>query len=512
MGGEASIEFDKLDREPSSIQLRDYQQDIVSDTEALLAFGDRAVIAAATGAGKSVIIAKLCENYVKQGDEVVVLTNISALVPQLSKHLTTMGIEHNIVKAGMHDWEPGRLVHLVMEQSFHPDKRDELNIKCDVLIKDEYHIGVGQKRYEDIYSHLNPLKIIGLSASPIDEKGYLLCHRDDLILRGTTAELIDKGYLAKPKYLVPKWAENVDYTSVRMSGNDYSEPGLREIIDTPEFTRMAIEAMNQINAKQKQTAVYCAGIDHAESFAESLQKEGYKCAIVHSKRPQKENECSIERFKSGDISTLVSVSSLLIGFDSPNMNLLVNLRPTRILRLWLQLGGRVLRANQGKEYGEILDLGQCVSTLGFLEEPLPLINRGEKKELQRAMEERAKPIIGSLVSEEPTEITHKLVLEKIEELKRKSKSWKSASLEELKALFDYSRDFNELAIYALEIDHRVHGSWYRDTTAGWIAEPWNQARAQYPDKTNLLVKMFKTRAKNIIKQNKKVGSLHYFID
>ena len=151
-------------------KLRPYQQDIITDLEGHLAFDDTAVIPLPGGGGKSAIIAELARIAHEEHKHCVVLTNLTALVPQLAKHMDEFNIPYNIVKAGSHHTEPNAYVSLIMEQSFHAKKRKELSLKCDILIKDEMHIGIGQKRYEEIVKDLAPDKTIGTTFTPISEK------------------------------------------------------------------------------------------------------------------------------------------------------------------------------------------------------------------------------------------------------------------------------------------------------------------------------------------------------
>jgi len=62
------------------------------------------------------------------------------------------------------------------------------------------------------------------------------------------------------------------------------------------------------------------------------------------------------------------MSMLTIGFDDPTTDCVVLARPTKILRLYLQIIGRCLRASKGKADALILDLAQCISTHGFAED------------------------------------------------------------------------------------------------------------------------------------------------
>jgi len=205
-----------------AFSLRPYQIESVHGVEEVLAFDSQAVVTIATGGGKSAVISALALDYEKSGYNVVVLTNLTALIPQLSKHLDELGIPHNIVKAGSHRTEPDAKVWLIMEQSFHANKRKELKINCNLLIKDEFHHGKGQKRYEDIARDLAPDWTVGFTATPMDEKAYLMHGVDtsQMIQTGDMKRLTEEKWLSPLKFFVPHWAEDVDYSSLSNSSND----------------------------------------------------------------------------------------------------------------------------------------------------------------------------------------------------------------------------------------------------------------------------------------------------
>ena len=79
-------------------------------------------------------------NYAKQclTKRVVVSLRNAALIPQLLHTLTINGVSVSVVKSG-YKYIAGGDVTLVMEQSF--TRRKHLNIQCDVLLRDEYHVG-----------------------------------------------------------------------------------------------------------------------------------------------------------------------------------------------------------------------------------------------------------------------------------------------------------------------------------------------------------------------------------
>jgi len=497
------------------MKVRKYQQDVLDNLEAHLAFSNKAVIPLPGGGGKSVLISSICKKNQDDKTYTVILTNISALIPQLASHLDSMGVQYNIVKAGdKTKWNPDAYITLVMEQSFHSKSRKSLDVKCDVLLKDEFNIGVGGKRYEDIVDHLNPNTIVGFTFTPIDEAGYIMqgFTTDDFIDCIDISGLIKLGYLVPLKVYIPQWSQDIDYSEVGKSGNDYSGVQLDKIINTDSHNKMIIDSMNHMNAKEKKTLVYASSIEHADKLYDMLLKAGYDVGKVHSKCDSKNNEDVVKSFVKdvpisigvNPITCIVSVSSLTIGFDAPNANLLVMCRPTKVLRLQRQILARASRPSEGKEYAEVLDLCRTTEELGFLEDPIPMVEYGNRKELKEKLEKLSNPVIGVLANkDEPVEINRKIIVDKIIEINNKRlKSLSDISMEDLGSIFELSREPLEIINIANEISNRVNGINTKSHRLDTISEEWNIALDDYPDFVPLLLRSLKTRCKNIVKTSK----------
>lgn len=499
------------------MKLRPYQRDICDKViDKLKTQHELVCISAATGAGKSIIIAELAAHYRNSNLSICIATNITALIPQLSRHLTELDIPHNIIKAGISQYNDGIKVHLLMEQSFHEDKREELNITCDILIKDEYHIGVGQKRFEGIVSHLSPKRVIGLTATPLDELGYMLrgLEPSQIINDGDALNLTNQGYLSPLKYFVPKWAEQIDYSNVKSSGNDYNGKEIDSIVSGSNHIDNIVESMNHMNAKSKNVLVYASSIENAELINEALVADGYESNVIHSKNDEVSNSNGIVRFKANEAPMcLVSVSSLLIGFDAPNANLLVICRPSKVKRLIMQCYGRGTRLFEGKEFCEVLDLAQCVRTHGFLTDEIELVKYGDKKALAVSNNKNSLDV-SIIAQDEPTEITRELVLSRIEEIKNNSRP---RTMNEMIAIYEQSSSFEIIFELSIKMYDKVTSSTTEPRTTSWIWNKWDEALYQYPEYKDRWVRAYKTRAKNIIKscmngEPKKIASLAYFID
>ena len=508
--------------------LRPYQNDIITSLEGHFAFDTTAVIPLPGGGGKSAIIAESARLAHQDGEYCVVLTNLSALIPQLARHLDEFKVPYNIVKAGSHKYDATAKVTLIMEQSFHAKKRKELNVQCELLIKDEMHIGIGQKRYEDIVRDLKPTRIIGTTFTPIDEKGYLMSGitADLLVETIGVQELVRLGYLVPLKYLVPQWSEEVDYEEVNASGSDYNGKEIEKIVNTDSHNAMVLKSMNQVDAKSKKTLVYASSIEHANDLKIHLERDGYLVGIVHSKKSSESNFEVIDRFNDVPVQLpitlehqeprfmpkldcLVSVMGLTVGFDSPAAKLLVNLRPTKVLRLYLQMLARVSRPHETKEFGEILDLAQCTKIHGFLDDPIVYVEQGDKIGLTKSKEDRRSNVVPLIIGEEPTEVTKELILEKVKEVERKRKNVPDLTMAELIAIYNVEQDPLVIARIAYDINRRKTGQQYTKQNVEWVIEPWLEMIEEFPQYHSRLIKTMRTMFKNKVSAGKKLAALHY---
>lgn len=338
---------------------KDYQ--INSVKKAIEAEGN-SIIALPTGGGKSICILKMCQAL--SDKKVVVSLRNAALIPQLLNTLTVNGLSVSVVKSG-YKYIAGGDVTLVMEQSF--SRRKHLKIECDVLLRDEYHVGCMGGVYIAMREELSPDLIIGLTATPIDRLGVYIDKSMNLIEETTTSKLIELGELAKPVYKVPSLSQEIDYSAVKMYRGDFSVSGLDNIL-LDHCSLVAQQTLDDALSRGRKVMLFANSIKHVESLSEAFHLLGVPHELVHSQRATIDNDESIRRYKSNEVKLIINMSMLTIGFDDPQTDCVVLARPTKILRLYLQIIGRCLRAFKGKKDALILDLAQCISTHGFAED------------------------------------------------------------------------------------------------------------------------------------------------
>ena len=314
--------------------------------------------------GKSIIISETAKRLSEKGN-VVISINITALLDQIAHHLDIVGAEYSILKAGREkEFDSSKKIQLVQAHTLHA-RLDKISISASYFLCDETHREYNTDRTRAILNYLKPKARIGYSGTCYDQAGFAL-EGAEMLQTATVQEMQDKGYLCPIKYYIPLWAEQVDFSSVKSSGNDYNNVELERIINTTEHLRMAIESMNQMDAKNKKTMVFCSSIEQAEKFTNMLNQAGYEAMSYHSKSDNSED--ILEAFKTnkpfvkkkkakieletGDlfegmqmqqssepekyVRCLVSINRLGIGFDCPDVEMMVQLRPTLVRSLVVQ--------------------------------------------------------------------------------------------------------------------------------------------------------------------------------
>lgn len=487
------------------MKLRPYQQEVAQKT--IQSKSSRIIIDLPMGGGKSLIISKLAEHYSKQSP-VVVLTETSALIDQLDYHLKLYMEPPHIIKAGKHR-QSGSNIYLIMEQSFHDDKRKEFeHLKKCIILRDEIHKGIEGKRFKEIINFLEPQKIIGLSGTPYDEKARTF--KEWEYINGVSMqELINQGFLKKPKYFIPKIVKSIDTDKLSESGNDYNQREAGELLSQDKILNAVRTTCKQIDLNSRYTLFICSSIEQAEKTYE-IVKDLTSGAVVHSKQKEDFNEKAINMFKKGDLRFLISVSKIAIGFDAPIANTLINLRPTKILRLWKQFGARHLRSNEKDEYGELYDFGKCIQNLGFVEDEYNPLEPQQTKEYQKYIDSYV-----NQSSDEVVPVTKESVEVFVEEIKRKEKeNLSNLSTKDLVVLFDATQSIDKMMDIANEFNYRKYGWKYKTSTIDLakknMLDVYNQLELY--GKGQATLKAYKTRIRNILNQGKKLASMIYFPD
>ncbi len=312
------------------MQLRDYQQELIEQVRAAWWEGFKApCIVLPCGGGKSCIVAEMARRTTFGGKRVMFLVHRKELVAQIKSTFRRFGVVMELCDIGMVQTFSRRLTRL---------KRPAL------IITDENHHSLAAT-YKKIYEHFEGVPRVGVTATPVRLNGDGLGDVNDKLIVGVSARwLIENGFLAPYDYYAPDIA---DLTGLHTRLGEFVTKDIERAMVKSTVFGSAVKYYKQLAAGRK-AICYCASVTHSEKTAEAFCKAGISAAHIDGKTPAAQRDRLIADFRRGDIMVLCNVDLISEGFDVPDCECAILLRPTQSLTLFIQQSMRCMRYRAGK--------------------------------------------------------------------------------------------------------------------------------------------------------------------
>lgn len=324
------------------MELREYQKNICKKlARAIDTNKHKILLSAPTGAGKTVIFTDFSKRISTLGKNTLIVVDRIELLGQTIRHGTK---ETPFGYLTSNKFKDEKIVVSMLQTLRARLKKEEyqewLN-KFDVIFLDEVHQYFCGSSFKAISDFANDnCSIVGCSATPWDNKGYLLGGFDEFINEVDIRDLIEQGYLVKPEHFT---VDLFDFSNVKVtSTGDYDTGAIDDIIiDTTKMDKV-LDGWLKFSQRKK-TIAFCSTVASAEKYAEFFRLNGIKAACVSAQNSDTERTNILKDFKEGNIEILMNVGLLVAGFDEPSIECVVFLNPTKVLRKYIQCAGRGLR-------------------------------------------------------------------------------------------------------------------------------------------------------------------------
>jgi DNA repair protein RadD len=347
------------------IELRPYQREVVAAC-AHLALGDRLIVVAPTGAGKTVIAAEIISKAVANGKRVLVMGHTREIIKQISTKLFAHDIAHGIIQAGFMT-RPDASVQVASIQTLWARamraNRMELP-SADLLIIDEAH-HCPANTYRKIIDAYPQAVLIGLTATPCRGDGRGLGGIFDRIIEcPQVADLIAEKYLVKTRVYAPF---DPDLQGVETRVGDYVETQLAERMDRVGLIGDIVSHWHKYGERRK-TVCFAVNVQHSLHIRDEFLKSGVRAAHVDGTMPKANRDAVLGKLASGELELITNCMVLTEGWDMPEVSCCILARPTKKMGLYRQMVGRVLRPAPGKTNAIVLDHSGAVFRQGFVED------------------------------------------------------------------------------------------------------------------------------------------------
>lgn len=312
------------------MQLRPYQNDLVEQVRTAWREGFKApCIVLGCGGGKSCIVAEIARRTTWNGKRVLFLVHRKELVDQIFRTFVRWGVLMDLCEIGMVQTFTRRLKKLK---------------KPSLIITDENHHSLATS-YKRIYEYFPDVLRVGVTATPVRLNGDGLGDVNDKLIVGVSTKwLIENNNLAPYDYYAPSIA---DLTGLHTKMGEYVTADIEKAMIKNTVFGDVIKYYKQL-AEGKKAVCYCASVKHSIATAKAFCDAEIKAVHIDGSTSKTERDRVISDFRKGNITILCNVDLISEGFDVPDCECTILLRPTHSLTLYIQQAMRCMRYKPNK--------------------------------------------------------------------------------------------------------------------------------------------------------------------
>ncbi len=334
------------------MELRPYQQEAREAVEQDWKSGiKRTLLVLPTGCGKTIVFAKIVEDCVREGRRVLILAHRAELLEQAADKLSrSTGLKCAVEKAEescLGSWF--RVVVGSVQSMQRPKRLQQFERDYfDTIVIDEAHHCISDG-YQAVLQYFSEADILGVTATP--DRGdmrNLGSYFENLAYEYTLPKAIKEGYLVPIKALtIPL---KIDMSGVGMQSGDFKAGDIGTVLD-PYLQSIADEMIKY--CMNRKTVVFLPLVKTSQKFCQILNEKGFAAAEVNGNSQDREEILS--DYENGKYNVLCNSMLLTEGWDCPEVDCVIVLRPTKVRSLYCQMVGRGTRLYPGKDHLLLLD-------------------------------------------------------------------------------------------------------------------------------------------------------------
>lgn len=362
--------------------LRDYQEECVSQSVYRLKKKFKPGIACiATGGGKSHIIAAIADRL--NAPCLILQPNQDILLQNYDKYIS------NGFQAGIWSFSAGRKeLDTVTFATIGSIKDYEPFKVFKYVIIDEVDV-VNPKKDNGMYMKLLKVldpAIIGMTATPyrLIPKYFPLENNETLV--STSVSVLNHippyffgsiyfkkelGDLITENYLCPIKYKQVGSVSTSLKLNSAGSDFTIESLDIAAFEKKTLlfKLIEHCLKTHKKTLIFLPSVYAVNKLSNELNELGILNGVVTSETSPEDRRTLINDFKEGKFQLMLNMGVFTVGADFPDCDSLILNRYIISPRLYMQIGGRILRKDplNPNKVAFFYDLTDTVRRIGVLE-------------------------------------------------------------------------------------------------------------------------------------------------
>ncbi|AFL75925.1 DUF3427 domain-containing protein [Thiocystis violascens] len=353
----------------AEITPRPFQLRILEALDAARQRGSRRnLIVSATGTGKTVISALDYRRHSEAAgrrEPLLFVVHRKEILEQALGCFRTVLRDQNFGELWANAQEPSEYRHVFASVQTLNHRQPWNRLGADhfrYIIVDEAHHGTASS-YRALFDHLQPEMLLGLTATPerMDGSSILPDFDDQPAAEIRLPEALEEKLLCPFHYFGV--SDSIDLSDDQLWRNGrYDRSALDNLFTGDDFrARQRVDTILQALQRYQpdlstvRAVGFCAGVKHARYMANQFNRAGYQAAELLGDTPIELRAERLRAFRDGQMPFLFTVDVLSEGVDVPEINLVMFLRPTESLTVFLQQLGRGLRHAPEKDCLTVLD-------------------------------------------------------------------------------------------------------------------------------------------------------------
>lgn len=358
------------------MQLREYQNTLISEARLALSRHKHIIVQSPTGSGKGVLIGSMASMATRKGNRVLILAHGEEILTQDAGHARKWGVDSAEVFAKTRK-RPDAECCCMMAQTLRQrlKKEDWVNWfdSFKLIILDECH----RAEFDFVFDQpaVAETFVVGLSASPAryGQMRQLGMDYGAVVVGPSVKSLIEQGYLCRCRLfsLDAPSMEDVEWSYAR---GDYNLGQMAQKFKSRARYVGAVENYKRICPGEK-TLVFCCSSEQTIELTKAFCEAGIEARYCLSGDFDEDEEYSGERkdvvdaFARGEFPVLVNYGLFTTGIDIPDIKVVMLMFSTTSLVKYMQCLGRASRIAPGKDNEFLcLDFGRNYERLGRYED------------------------------------------------------------------------------------------------------------------------------------------------
>lgn len=312
-----------------TFSLYDYQLELIDGIYKELTNGHKHVmVVSPAGSGKTVTMAEIAKRTTDKGNRVLFVVHRVEIVNQVKNSFTKHGVNMDLADVGMI-----KTIERKKDKLTHPD----------VVFVDEAHHSLAAT-YKRLLAQFDNVVQLMFTATPVRLSGEGFRDvADSMVIGKSVSWLIEHKRLAPFEYYAPTL---FDLESLKASRGDYTNKSMHEASKKVIFGDV-VKSYQRI-ANNTQAFVYAVDVESSKAVVQAFNDAGIPAAHVDGKTHKDERAALMNSFRDGDIKILSNAELFLEGVDVPNVETVIQLRPTKSLSMYIQFAMRSMRYVPGK--------------------------------------------------------------------------------------------------------------------------------------------------------------------